>query len=145
MLPVLPLSRIGILASAILRGLRMAFDIEAARRNLLHREKDRKRQLDSLYERAVSDFDMIVSHLISTYDPTHIYQWGSLLHRKRFREWSDIDIALEGLSHPLAGLRAASDAQEMTDLPVDLVELERIHPLHAQTIRSDGRLVYERE
>ena len=123
----------------------MAFDIEAARLNLRNREKARQRQLDSLYERAVSDFEKIVSHLISKYDPIRIFQWGSLLHRERFREWSDIDIALEGLSHPLAGLSAASDAQEMTELPVDLVELERIHPLNAQSIRSDGRLVYERQ
>ena len=123
----------------------MAFDIEAARLNLRDREKARQRQLDSLYERAVSDFEKIVLHLISKYDPIRIFQWGSLLHRERFREWSDIDIALEGLSHPLAGLSAASDAQEMTELPVDLVELERIHPLNAQSIRSDARLVFERQ
>ena len=123
----------------------MAFDIEAARQSLRDREKDRQRQLDSLYRKAISDFERIVSHLISKYDPVRIFQWGSLLHRERFREWSDIDIALEGLSHPLAGLNAAGDAQEMTEISVDLVELERIHPLHAQSIRSEGRLVYERK
>jgi len=33
---------------------------------------------------------------------------------------------------------------ELTDFPLDLVELERIETVHAESIRRNGRLVYER-
>ncbi len=99
--------------------------------------------LDELAARAQADLQRIIPMLIERYKPRRIYQWGSLLTPARFREWSDIDIALEGLEGPLTGLKAADEAQRLTDFPVDLVELERIHPLHAQSIREHGRIIYE--
>jgi hypothetical protein len=35
-------------------------------------------------------------------------------------------------------------AQAMTDFPVDIVQLEKIEPEFAESIRTDGKLVYER-
>ena len=121
-----------------------AFDIDAARRHLRRREAERRERLKDLAQRARRDAQRIVEMLIARYRPRRIYQWGSLLEVEGFREWSDIDIAVEGLEGPLTGLRAADDARQMTGFPVDLVELERIHPLHADTIRREGKLVYER-
>ena len=69
-------------------------------------------------------------------------QWGSLLRPGGFREWSDIDIAMEGLNDPLDGLRAADDASVLTEFPVDIVELDRIDPRHAETILREGKVVY---
>ena len=35
-------------------------------------------------------------------------------------------------------------AESMTEFPLDIVEIEKISPAHADSIRSKGRLVYER-
>jgi len=36
------------------------------------------------------------------------------------------------------------DAEKLTTLPLHLVQMERIEPLHAESIRRKGRLVYDR-
>ena len=119
------------------------FDIDQARQTLQRRAARRRQRLGALEQTAHQDVRVIVEILISRYRPKRIYQWGSLLHPGRFREWSDIDIALEGLSDPLDGLRAADAAGDVTRFPVDLVELDRIDPRHARDIRNEGRLLYE--
>jgi len=123
----------------------MPFDIAAAREALRQREALRRQRLEELEARAEQDACRIIEMLKERYHPVRIYRWGSLLQPGKFREWSDIDIALEGLSDPLAGLHALDDACRMTDSPVDLVELDRIDPRHAADIRSEGKLVYERK
>ncbi len=120
------------------------FDVVAARASLARREARRKALLDARREQAQRDFDRIVEYLVRDFRPLRIYQWGSLLRTERFSEISDIDVALEGLDDPLAGLHAAAGAERLTDFPVDLVELERIHPVYAASIRQEGKLVYER-
>jgi hypothetical protein len=35
--------------------------------------------------------------IIERFNPEYIYQWGSLLDKKMFTDYSDIDIALEGI------------------------------------------------
>lgn len=123
----------------------MSFDIDAARKSLRVREKERRVRLATMAAQAEEDARRIVEMLITEFCPRRIYRWGSLLEPARFREWSDIDIAVEGLSDPLDGLRAADMASELSDFPVDLVEMERILPVHAESIRKEGRLVYEKE
>lgn len=122
-----------------------AFDIPAARANLRRRFQERRKSLDLLTEQARKDVQRITAMLIERYQPRRIYQWGSLLEPNGFREWSDLDFAVEGLGGPLDGLRAADEASDLTLFPVDLVELERIHPLHAESIRANGRLIHERD
>jgi predicted nucleotidyltransferase len=110
----------------------------------LRRRTDKRRQeWSDLEEKAKSDVANIVRHLIETWHPRRIWQWGSLIRPAEFREWSDIDIAVEGLTGPLDGLKAAEEAACMTSFPVDLVELDRIDPRHARTIREEGVLVYD--
>jgi len=123
----------------------ISFDKEKTRRFLREREAKREEALTRRFEKAQRDFSRIVELIKEKYHPKRIYTWGSLLDRKAFSTISDIDIAVEGLSGPLEGLHAKSDAEDLTDFPVDLVELERIHPLHAETIRERGKLIYERE
>jgi predicted nucleotidyltransferase len=62
-----------------------------------------------------------------------------------FNVISDIDIAFEGLLDRLAGLKIQDAAESMTDFPVDIVELERVHPAIAEDIKQHGRLRYERK
>ena len=126
------------------RGVVSVFDIAAARENLRKRQVAQRQSLAIMVGQARIDAERIVAMLIQNYRPQRIHQWGSLLRPERFREWSDIDIALEGLVDPLDGLRALDVASTLTQFPVDIVELERIHPAHAKTIREEGRMVYER-
>ncbi|MBN1765570.1 MAG: hypothetical protein JW860_09960 [Sedimentisphaerales bacterium] len=125
--------------------LEQPFDINKARATLIAREKKRAALRHARWEQAKKDCERIIAHIMKKYKPAKIYQWGSLLAPERFTEISDIDIALEGLAGPLDGLAALGEAEDMTDIPVDIVELERIHPAHAQSIRERGVLVYERE
>ena len=123
----------------------MTFDIQAAKKTIQQRVLERRRHLNALAELAIRDAERITAMLIERFNPLRIYQWGSLLTPSCFREWSDIDFAVEGLEDPLAGLRAADEASRMTEFSVDLVEMERIHPRHAESIRKQGKLIYERK
>lgn len=125
-------------------GMAESFDIDKARETLRKRDQARRKELALRLKKARTEREGIIAMLIEKYRPERIYTWGSVDSGDTFSEISDIDIALEGLSGPMEGLHALGDAEELTCFPVDLVELERIHPAHADTIRSRGRLVYER-
>lgn len=106
--------------------------------------KERKKfELKTRLQQARQDFATIVT-MIEKYHPVRIYQWGSLLEDRHFSEISDIDIALEGITDAalLSGLRA--DADRLTQIPVDIVAIEHVHPAYADHIRRRGRVVYER-
>lgn len=122
-----------------------AFNSEKAKQSLHKREEEKQNKRMKLFRKAQKDFTRISEMLITKYKPLRLYCWGSLLNPETFTEVSDIDIAVEGFTNPMDGLHAQSDAENLTDFPVDLVELERIHPLHAVSIRTRGKLFYERE
>ena len=111
---------------------------------LTAKQKKRQKYLDERYSQAVRDAHNIIQMIIEKYSPLRIYQWGSLLDRNRFQEISDIDIAVEGLPGPQEFFSLVGDASRLTHFPVDIVEFEKIHPLHAESIREKGTLVYER-
>ena len=115
-----------------------------ARAFLQKREQQREGRRRRRYQQARRDAERIVHLIIEKYAPQRIYQWGSLLSPERFGEISDIDIAVEGLAGPERYFQLLGEADELTEFPLDLVELERIHPLHAEGIRRKGKLVYER-
>jgi predicted nucleotidyltransferase len=114
----------------------------AIRAFLAEKEARRKRILDERFSRARADADRIVHMIAERFAPRRIYQWGSLLDRRRFQEISDIDIAVEGLTSVEKIFSIYAAAEKMTDLPIDIVEIEKIHPLHAQAIREQGTVVY---
>ena len=76
------------------------FDYEKARQFLAERELQRQEKLHDKFLRAQDDCKKIIDLIIKNYHPKRIYQWGSLLNEKFFREYSDIDIALEGVTRP---------------------------------------------
>ena len=88
---------------------------------------------------------MIIQRIIQIGNPAHIYQWGSLLSPKQFREYSDIDIAVEGVLSSDLFFKILAEAERLTSFPVDIVQLEKIEPEFSAEIRASGRLVYERE
>jgi predicted nucleotidyltransferase len=122
----------------------MSVDIQHARQFLAERERRRQRELDRRFERAWTGFRAILHLLVSTYRPARIYQWGSLLDRSRFAEYSDIDLAVEGIPDAATFFALYADADRLTSLPLDLVQMERIEPEFADIIRLKGVVVYDR-
>ncbi len=122
-----------------------AFNLEKAREFLRNKKKSKQALIERRFQKAWNDFEQIAEMIWKSYKPKAIYQWGSLLNRDWFSDISDIDIALAGHITAEAFFEMYGKAMEMTDLPLDIVELDKIHPLHAQSIREKGRLVYGRE
>lgn len=119
-------------------------DRRMVRDYIKRKENERKTALSARLEQARKDFATIVDHIITLYNPKRIYQWGSLIDGSHFSEISDIDIALEGVTDPAEFFKLLGAAEEMTDLPLDIVQLEYVHPAYAEGIRTRGRLVHER-
>ena len=93
---------------------------------------------------AVYDAGKIVDRIASEYHPVRIYQWGSLLYPEKFTEYSDIDLAIEGTTDAETFFRVLGDAMAMTEFKLDLVQLEKIEPEYAESIRRNGKIVYGR-
>jgi predicted nucleotidyltransferase len=121
------------------------FDYEAAVRFQKDREARRLEARRVLFRRATRDFNAIVAMIVKEFAPKRIYQWGSLLDPDRFDESSDIDIAVEGIGDARSFLDLQGKAAALTDLSLDLIELEKAEPLHRESIVTRGRLVYERK
>ena len=119
-------------------------DLDRARAFLADRERRRRARVDKRYAQATRDARTIISEIAAQVNPRRIYQWGSLLNRKRFSEISDVDIAVEGLTGPAEFFEVLGIAMNATSLPVDVVELEKVPVDIADRIRTRGALVHER-
>ena len=119
-------------------------DLDQVRAFLAERERRRCARIDERYAQATRDAGAIVSEIAAQVNPRRIYQWGSLLDRKRFSEISDLDIAVEGLNGPAEFFQVLGIAMNGTALPVDVVELEKVPADIAERIRKRGMLVHER-
>jgi predicted nucleotidyltransferase len=119
-------------------------EMQLMRKNFRERQERHQRDLEERLEMARKDFTRIVDHIARTYRPKRIWQWGSLIDGHHFSELSDIDIALEGIDDPKTFFAILGEAMDMSTLPVDVVQIETIHPTHAESIRNRGRIVYER-
>jgi predicted nucleotidyltransferase len=122
----------------------MAFDTIAAAQNLKRRFEAQRQQRLALHARAVKECDTIVQMIKTDFNPRSMYLWGSLLHPEQFDENSDIDIAVEGLDSASALFALTGKALDMTNQPLDIVELEHVGPPDRESILSKGRLVHER-
>ena len=119
-------------------------DMNRVRKFLSDKEKRRNQSLMDRLQKAQSDFQRIVDHIVHSFNPLRIYQWGSLIETEHFSEISDIDIALEGIRDPEEYFNILGDAMKMTDFRLDIVEMEKIGKENAEHIRKKGKLIYER-
>ena len=118
----------------------------AEMRDFFARKAERvKKERQTLLAQAQADARTIVDHIKKVHNPVRIYQWGSLVHTDGFTERSDIDIAIEGLTHPFDLHRILDFAETATTMPLDIVPIEEIEPEYAEAIRTNGRVVYERK
>ena len=119
-------------------------DLDQVREFLADKEQRRRARVDERFARATRDARAIVSEIAVQVNPRRIYQWGSLLDRRRFSEISDLDIAVEGLTGPAEFFQVLGIAMNGTTLPVDVVELEKVPVDVAERIRTRGLMVHER-
>ncbi len=87
----------------------------------------------------------MVALIARNYNPRRIYQWGSLLRPGAFKPYSDIDIAIEGVTDAERFFGLLGEVQTLSRFPLDIVQLEKIAPEYADDIRRHGKIVYERE
>ena len=109
---------------------------------LQRREACRQRELDERFDAAWADFGRIVEMIVREFAPLRVWQWGSLLDRRRFSARSDIDIAVEGLGRAERLFELYARAEVLTAFPLHVVELERIETEYARLICETGRLVH---
>ena len=121
----------------------MAVDSAAAARWVAARQERRRQALRRRLQSAQRDAARIIAVIAAECRPRRIYQWGSLVHTERFAEISDIDIAVEGMNCDERLFAAIGRrVEKMTDLPVDLVVMERLDPGRADLIRRFGRVAW---
>jgi len=97
------------------------------------------------WRRASEDAKRIIALITREFDPHAVYQWGSILEAESFSEISDIDIAVEGVDSAEAFFALVARAEELTDFPLDIVQLEHVEPEYANLIRTHGRCAYVRD
>ena len=68
-----------------------------------------------------------------------------MIRKGAFRDYSDIDIAVEGVTEARLFFELLGEAQVMTPFALDIVQMEKIAQEYADDIRRHGRLVYERK
>jgi len=119
--------------------------VQQAREFIRKKEERIKSEKNPHFEQAWCDFDKIVEMIIKKYNPKRIWQWGSLLDQFFFSNISDIDIAVEGIKDWETFSAMLGDAWEMTDFPLDLVDIGDLTPIYRKYIIKDGKLVYERK
>ena len=122
-----------------------SFDIIAAAKNLKARHEAKKAKKHRLFIQAFKEAQSIIAMIASKYAPERIYQWGSLLDENHFNENSDIDIAVQGLTSPQQYFALLGDAMNLSTFPLDIIELERIDPVHKESILLKGKMIYERQ
>jgi predicted nucleotidyltransferase len=105
--------------------------------------RDRRARRE-LHAEAQRDAQAIVEMIIRRFEPRRLVQWGSVLQGDQFREYSDIDIAIEGITDPETFFEILDAAESMTRFPVDIVQLEHVEPAYRDLIMEKGRVVYER-
>lgn len=118
--------------------------IQAARKRLWDRDHARAGHYHALWARAAADGKAIVEMIVKEYQPTRVYQWGSILRPEGFRDYSDIDIAVEGITDAETFFRMLGVGQAMTGFELDLVQIEKVAPEYAEDIRQHGKIRYER-
>jgi predicted nucleotidyltransferase len=119
------------------------FDYKKAREFLENREKDRINRNAFLCKKAAADAERIITVIRTEFHPRRIYQWGSLVNTAAFTEISDIDIAVEGITEAAVFFHLLGRAMDMTEFPLDLVQLEKVEPEFRHEIETNGKLIYE--
>ena len=85
----------------------------------------------------------LVRHLVEGYGVRRVWVYGSLVEGG-FHEYSDIDLAAEGLPPGSALFRAAAELDDLVaPFRVDLVPIEEARPAVRERILTRGELLHD--
>lgn len=113
-------------------------DLERYRKYLREREDKEEKYLEKRYERAWLVAKDLASLLYGKYHAQKVWLFGSLAYRQRFTKWSDIDIAVEGISDDLY-FKAVGEAISIAeDFKVDIVDIEECSQTLKENIEREG-------
>ena len=93
-----------------------------------------RQQQEDLREKMLHYAREVVKNYFADRQVTQVYLTGSLLHTNKFRQHSDIDIAVEGLHNEYFKIK--SELEELLDRDVEIIELEKCR--FARSIRERG-------
>jgi len=112
--------------------------IDAWRGRLAQQQSERRMRARQLQEVAQA----CARHLVKELGASRVYLFGSLLEEELVHDWSDIDLAVEGLPRSLY-FRALRDAGKLLPegVELDLVFLEEAWPGLAERVRTEGVLL----
>ena len=114
-------------------------------KNFLREKANREKAKNILmWQEAYAEAQMIIEQIIQEINPCEIWQWGSILQKENFRDYSDIDIGLCGLGSFQELFNAQKIAMEIATFPIDLVELDKLEDNFQKAIKRRGKKVYER-
>ena len=91
-------------------------------RERAEREATRRRELAS---RARAEAGRVAQVLVREFGASRIYLFGSLAQEGRFHEWSDVDLAVEGIA-PERFFKAWAAAGAYSDVPIELVDMDEV-------------------
>ena len=109
------------------------------KKNELLKQKIEKKRLSTLKE--AKKIGRIIGKRIN---PVRIYIFGSALDPDLFETYSDLDIAVEGLSVK-DFYKAHSIAEEISTVSLDFVNFNRVEDFVKERILRTGKIIYEKK
>ncbi len=109
------------------------FDISLWEKRILRKQK----QNEDLRKKTLHYAREVVKNYFADKKVSHVYLAGSLLYTNKFRQHSDIDIAVEGLQDDFFKIK--SELEGLLDRDVEIIELEKCR--FARSIRERGERV----
>jgi predicted nucleotidyltransferase len=112
--------------------------IEGYKRRRLRFEK----RLTNHFFAAKKTAETVTQYIIKRFKPERLWLYGSILDEDKFSMISDIDIATEGIEWGIF-FKMVSECEKLTDLKLDIIDIESIPEIRRRKIFRTGRLIYE--
>lgn len=100
-----------------------------------------KQKLDKRYEKAWEVAKQIACILRQKYGANKVWVFGSLTNKEMFNQWSDIDIAVEGIPHESYYKAVAEVISLSPEYKIDIVDILDCSPLLRENIQKEGILI----
>lgn len=100
-----------------------------------------KQKLNKCYEKAWEVAKQIAYLLRQKYGANKVWVFGSLTNKEMFNQWSDIDIAVEGISNEYYYKAVAEVISFSLEYKIDMVDIFECSPLMQENIKREGILI----
>ncbi|MGB9841082.1 nucleotidyltransferase family protein [Thermovenabulum sp.] len=116
-------------------------EIESYRENLKKIIDEEKRELENRYNGFWEIAIKIASLLKEKYGAKRVWVFGSLTKKEMFNQWSDIDMAVEGIPHEIFYKAVGEATSISSDCKVDIVDFSDCSPALKENILKEGILI----